>query len=560
MGYNDKRYEDEEKGKSGNQRGKGNNRRSNRSGRNNRSNSDRRQAPRDDYDDIHSNDISWYNKIEPYYSDAVRVPFNRIMGEPIDFSNGTSNTVTGEAGVQAIHSGEYPGVMVINYIPSIGKASTPNDPVNRAFNSMYGDIYSRTTGAMQFQQADLALWVMGMNSILTHIGEIKRAMGLANLYASQNKYWPRAYVEALGINFEDLVGRQDEYRRRLNNSILNLNQMKVPNIFDIFKRQYALGSNVWADEDSVLAQMYAFRSVGYYVYDDTTETGGQLTFTRIPLVTANLDERLNELDSMLLAWRNSSDLGLIKGSVERAYKDESFLVIEPITLDILTVPTYDKIMTYQINNMTISPVSGAIFQNLNITQDPVNNILKFEPQLFVPNGTWNNDDNANVLKSVDSKLLKLLNSFDGDTSAEFIMEATRLMWDVTFPGTISTSGMVCNVVNMGAELVESVTIHYYRMSDGEVIRQPRILFGSINIGGSGFNAPTDIFNITQVSKFRNGPRIRLFGPSPAGTTQIDYGYIGDIYRYTTLDSTALAGLNEAALQSIYLVMTSSMMR
>lgn len=101
------------------------------------------------YDAIKSNEIGWWSN-SPLYPLAVNVPFNRIYGDPIRMPNSVIEGTTFTGCQEAI-----PGVMTIRYIPSIGSTvGGSNSPVNRAFTSLYGEIYSKTSGAMQFNQAD----------------------------------------------------------------------------------------------------------------------------------------------------------------------------------------------------------------------------------------------------------------------------------------------------------------------------------------------------------------------------------------------------------------------
>lgn len=531
----DEKYTDREDGKSGGKQYKGKGKKPYNKGR-------KPEGDQTRYDDIHSNDISWYNKVQPYYGDAVRLPFNRIMGDPV------KQLTTKNAGGEYILTPNAPsGVMSIFYVPTMGKAKDANDPVNRSFTSMYGDIYSRTTGAMQFQQADLALWTLGMSSVMQMIGYVRRALGVVNLYASQNFYYPRTLLKAMNIDFDDLLPRQDEVRRRLNNSILSLNSMKVPNFIDLFKRHYSLSTNIWADEDSIQAQLYMFIPNGYYRYDDTAS---KLTYVNFDWSTVqNIDQWLDAIDIMLNAWRNSSDLGLIKGSVERAYKESALLALDYVALDDITMPVYDKVMTWQINNMDL--VGGGI-DGLDITQNAVKNVLICEPFLQYETTVLDTMTPFELYKNTS----KYLNSSDGDTSDEFIMESTRLMFQVDEDKTrVSGALTIYPLLNFGTEVCIRTVMWSIGMdaSDNKIENSVESI-GRISIKPTMTDAERVFIANTLVNatKFKNGPRIQVYTAN-ASKHKISPGIVGDLYVYTTIDEEGLYGLNMAALQSIYTV-------
>lgn len=137
------------------------------------------------------------------YMDATRVPFNRIYGDPIQnlgFQMVDHATPTPTPWVGVKDPTSIPGIMTINFRPVLGTtAGGANSPLNRAFTSLYGDIYSRTTGAMQFQQADLALFMTSVSSIAMLIGLVKRALGVSQLYSGKNYYYPIHLLSALDI-------------------------------------------------------------------------------------------------------------------------------------------------------------------------------------------------------------------------------------------------------------------------------------------------------------------------------------------------------------------------
>lgn len=360
------------------------------------------------YDDIRSNDISWWNN-SPMYPDATRVPFNRIYGNPITFPDldETGASVLGD-------SKSVPGIMSIYYYPTVGGTrGGSNSPINRAFTSLYGAIYAKTTGAMQFQQADLAMFMTSFSSIACLIAHAKRILGVSQLYSGRNYYYPMALLQALGVEPEEVIGKQDALRMRLNNSILSFNNLKIPDFMSIYKRQYALAHNIYADEDDIESSIYAFIPAGYYNYIDTPINGNTSMLQYLDL-GKGMETLLSAIETSLSLWRNSSDLGLISGSIQRAFSENSLITLDYVMSGDTIIPTVDRNIGWQINNcLAVGPV-----KDLDVTQNPVTNTLVFEPALDKP---------SNITQYYLSRGQYYLNSSDGDISDEFIMEATRLM-------------------------------------------------------------------------------------------------------------------------------------
>lgn len=502
--------------------------------------SDRSTVTEANVDDVHTNDISWWNKANPLFIDATRVPFNRIVGDPIITTAPSVPEVVDESYFEGV-----PGIMRFDYLPTIGYAADSNDPVNRSFTSIYGDIYSRTTGAMQFTQSDLALFVLGVSSIIQMIGVMKRALGVCQLYASKNYYYPRHLLHACGFNPTDVINNQDEYRRRLNQTIQSVNALRVPNFIDLFKRHYTLASNVWLDEDSPDAQMFVFTPYWYYAYNDV---GSKLDATATGLTNSTGADFITKIEAAIALWRNSSDLGLISGSIQRAYKDASLLTLEMVVLDSVVLPVFDKTMLLQINNAVIMPLT---LEDIDITQDVVANVTKFKPRSEV-------DPQFPVYASQYCRREVILNSFEGDVSPEAVMEMTRLV----IMGTYNVGDGYIDFTTCGTEILVGWQVYY---TSRETAASPAAL-EILNLIGSYHSIEKDetVFSsgiadiVAYHSAFRNGPRLELCmyeAPIEPATEHTIYGRlrVGDLYKYTTLDLNAFSGLQAAALQSIFVV-------
>jgi hypothetical protein len=486
------------------------------------------------YDDLRSNDISWWDR-SPLYDDSTNFNFKRTYGAPIKMPSVYQSTTDFEI----LESNEaVPGIMSISYVPGIGDTSAgSNAPVNRAFTSLYGEIFSHTSGTLPFQQADMALFMTGMSSLIGYIGHIKRILAVSELYAAgENLYYPRALLTALKVNPSDVIGKQDLIRSRLNNIIGAVNSLRIPDVMSVYKRQYSLAHNVYADEDSIRSQLYVFVPEGLYTYVDTEsklrylEIGAQSSFVEVNFM-------LDVMTSCVQSWLDSSDVGLFTGAMLRAFKDSAPVSLDYVVSGEVIIPTVDRNMTWQINNLDTLNVDSS---SLDITQNVLENTIVWNPKIFI---------NDPITPLFNSMRYKWLNSYDGDESKEFFMEATRLMncpTDIDEPNSIK---------HPNTEIVTGFTIFWYERNGTNPPTLQSARYSSctsIQAGQPGNSLITKMEGLTRLSKFRNAPRVHLFGQKNIGDNSYEpCGYLGDVYQYTLMDEVGLQQLNNAALLSIY---------
>lgn len=504
-------------------------------------------------DAVRSNDIRWYNQ-SPLYPLATRIPWNHVLGasqEPwiaSDFASVTSSARS------------VPGVMTIEFVPTIGWADSMNSPVNRAFNQLYADIVSKTTGALQMQQMDLAIMTTGISSIACHIGYAKKVLAAYMNYSSLNYYLPGTLIEAFGFDRQDLIENYNAYAVELTDLISRFNVLAVPAFSYVHARQYSLAHNLYSDAETVFGQIYNFRPVVLYKFDDSDhsltpidvrpngrETPGVMT----------MGSYLNLIREALQQWENSSVTPIVAGNVVRAYSDSQLLRLPVFDPNEVIVPIVDRNILWQINNMKWGPVDVP---SVGVTQDPVGNILRCTPQYLFQNKGAATANSTNYF---------ILNSFDGNTSDEFIMEATRLIPRIQFDlidSPADSSGAV-PLNNCPSELVTRVIIYTrdYSAEDAEFTSAVFVLNASTEAIESlnrdnATEAYTNVMNFVNkaalLSKFRFGPAyslIEVVDPTadvPTITTQFPCEF-RDVGVFTHLHQDALDKLHLAALQSQY---------
>nr|AVX53413.1 putative capsid [Marmot picobirnavirus] len=515
------------------------------------------------YEDIHSNDIAWWNK-SSLYALASNVQYNKMPGYIYDQSHLYYYRSPAEGGSLQLEGGfnqAYPGIAVVNYYPTLGKSVDSNSPVNLAFTSLFTELVAHfNSSVVNFQQMDLALITLAIHSIVNQIAELERALGLTNVYFRENAYYPKAIMEATGLRFDDVANQKGVYVLELQSLVQSFNAISVPDYLDLFKRAMQLGRNVYMDEDNIMGQTYMFRSNGYYIYEDIHSKLTYHDWDVDPEIT-NVELRLRTLKECIGALRNSEDLGNILGAVRRAFPDTALITLDiPTSADII-LPVHDRNVTWQVNNLM---ATGSDVLGLDVTQDPVANILKCEPYIEI---TSDVSDLYNLLRhhvhysGFSDEFI--VNSYNGEIGPEFMMEATRLMYALQpFSSELADGSKVYKLATFGTEIVRDVTFYSLKQDPGGTEpyisgeSMPSTLVFDTASESAAFSAKRYLSQAAMVSKFNNHPRLLMY-TIESGTDKVPdaIGIFGDLNVFTTISESQLEYLNLAALQSVYLITT-----
>jgi hypothetical protein len=128
----------------------------------------------DKFEDIHSNNIEWWNK-SPIYNDATQIAQNRFPGYFYDdrAALNPSGYLTSPAADS--WKATTPGIMMLDYVPTIGYSDSEDSPINKSFTSLYAQIAAHTnSGNLGFTQASLAMITIAAYSVAMTIGHAKR--------------------------------------------------------------------------------------------------------------------------------------------------------------------------------------------------------------------------------------------------------------------------------------------------------------------------------------------------------------------------------------------------
>lgn len=338
------------------------------------------------------NDFAWYNK-NPLLTEAVaRVPFPYRPGMSI-------NTVWGYTNNKRYIEG-LPGVMALNWIPSIGYSNDVTSPASIAAKELYANVRSKFSGSLEADAPDFMIYLLALDSIFGYIGSLKRVYRILNAFTPQNFLVPDSLLGAL-LPFANNVGQvvdtlreeKTQFWAYINQLIGMTKKFVCPAVFDYFNRHYWMNDNVYLDDASPNAQMYAFVQLAYYKYTVKEIETGIFAGTLEPTQLFQTQEQVNSTyfydfgKALIDALANSEDGYIISGYLQRAYEGAPIFGVDYLAEDEVFQPVYDITVLQQIENSMAAAretsLTDANFLKLvastGVTQVPKTNALVSTP-------------------------------------------------------------------------------------------------------------------------------------------------------------------------------------
>ena len=317
-----------------------------------------------------SNDWRFYAVSEQEAKAVASFPFNVLAGRPIDLQWKSAADVANADLSEA--SG---AVMMLDYMPSIGRAGESNDAANIAARRFYTYIRHANSGAKVYEAPDLMMYFLAMIDIIVGYFHAKRDYGILQTYSRSNRNMPNALMNALGLDAADYTSLAN-YNFRLNVIANRINSFCLPKDILALQRFAYIASNVFIDASTIRGQFYIFHKKGFYVFQPVAEsTGSSLKYTDI-ITPVNLGAQINNLETQLNALFGDDDINTMSGDVLKAFK-ENVYNIAGVPSDYMVEPVFDEDILNQIQNASLCGVTAST-TSLSITQ--ANNVIKFQPQ------------------------------------------------------------------------------------------------------------------------------------------------------------------------------------
>lgn len=446
-----------------------------------------------------------------------------------------------------------PGIFTIIWAPEI----TPRgrSAVLQALDSMYSYVVHKNSRNYNYDATDMGLLVLGTILTYSFIANAIRAYGVMTDWNGIDYYTPRALVEAMGFDYDNLSVSYHQMSYDINMLIAKLDQLWIPNTLPIAERWFWMNTNVYRDAMSAKAQYYMYVPATYYVYNPTAGEGYSTLDEKLWMSNGMPKNSWNTFtqaaNSMIDALVNSQDRGMILADILNAYGANNIYKLNPISQDYKTTVAYEPEVLMQMENATIwgalpgtivSTVDGALYSQGTTMQ--AQNLAK---------------------QTVGAPSRKVLN-FHGKNlpTKEDIMVATRLsIIGVMLLGRSGTGDTaLCTVcpLSCGTEVAVNAIIYKYQWNATNV---PTLInstfttdykagwllgsFSKTNVINSIFNwvafdwAPTIEINVA--------PPVDVWNSTSIGD-HVQYNHLMDILdydQYVYLEEAQLNNLHNAAI-------------
>lgn len=441
------------------------------------------------------NDPSWYALNPQLLKDAASFPYAWPLGNKLNLGYRASY----------INQGSLPGIMVMNWVPTIGYSSDGTSPVNVASINTYTKVRHDNSGHANYDHADYMMYLLAMDSVYAFHSWMRRVYGVALTYSNTNRYFPRAVVEAMGVDFNDLQKNLADFRQYINTYAIKASALAVPAKMSIMTKHYWMSEGLYYDSQQDKPQTYLFNPIGFYKFalSEGETPHGTLVFepmfnqvTDVPdlgpkrsmVVGALLDPKwkLADIveygDKLLAPIISDEDFGIMSGDTLKSFGVGGCYTL-PITEETYTVvPSYSPEVLDQIQNATF--IGMPVPKSLTIDQDVAVGAgwILADPKFDHP---WVKALSGSELPGQNAFLINRFLTFEhGDITPEQTMEASRwtnISTEVTPEGTREY-----RVPTMGTEVMCVGNIGYFHLNadDAMDIFFTDNLYVSMNVDSS----------------------------------------------------------------------------
>lgn len=432
-----------------------------------------------------ANDSMWYAQNPSLLRDAASFPYGWPVGNRLTLDGGA-----------ILNQGSIPGVLAFYTNPGFGYAVDQNSPLNMAARNVYAYVRHANSGHSNYDAPDLMLYLLAMDSVYSYHAFLKRIYGLAQAYTPTNRYFPKAIISSMGVDYDDVMTHLAQLRYWINVYQAKFESMRVPSTMSYTARHMWMYSGIYQDGETDKCQIYLYTPHSFYQFGYDEDGAGMLT--NVPFMTGQLSnlktvEQLiqygNDLINPILS---SEDMGIMSGDILKAFGDK-VVSLTPVSTDYGVLPVYDKEVLSQMENASM--IGYATAASLNLTQkgiDPTTGLkhawLSWTPEFQMPGyigvTAATQDLKTGELDPVwrPWTMKRIINFHKDDVQAADTMVATRLSNILTpipksAPTQISSLRATCTT--MGSDYVSSVAMFYYAgdSDDWELHVSPYIFSG-----------------------------------------------------------------------------------
>lgn len=317
----------------------------------------KKKSGKQDYHEFKTNDPAWYGKYPELMRNAGTIPFAHRNGDQLAWN------VCGNSS-----NGILDPVIIYDVIMNPGISKDIMSGINVTSTAAWKMLHRRYRGVTSYEQADFGIIQFGIVDFFRNLAEAERIYGVCKYYSLNQKQLPTNLMLALGFDPESFTDLAD-FRLRLNRLILSAKTLCLVRGYSLLDHSQFLFSHIFKDKDTDRAQVFAFRSPGYWVYDPTNVNGSSLVYVKNSTSTILRNATVNEyflrkasdvlkdLEFQLKALITDTDVDKVCSDTLAFFgnKEEpaELVHLSEIPEEYVVTPIYSDTINRQMHNMTI---------------------------------------------------------------------------------------------------------------------------------------------------------------------------------------------------------------
>lgn len=450
-----------------------------------------------------------------------------------------------------------PGVMALQWAPSIGQSASSTDPASVAAKELYAKVRAVFSGSIDADPPDFIIYLMALDSIFSYISFLKRVYKTVNAYTSANLHTPDSLLTAMGLTTAGVQSARANMPQLLFyiNQLIGMTQrFRCPAIFPLFNRHFWLSENVFSDDASLNSQLYLFKQEVYLKLEFAADEAGVRTSQLSPVHVepfSSIDAMYTFGRSLVEALADGDDCYLISGYLSKAFDGvPDFSVSAQEAGEILEIRYVPEVLQQIENSATVYPHGGQsidaeFVRSLTITQDVKTNTVKARPH--VPAVTSLNKTVLAPALSIRAEVPSVIDVVESSRLAAYV---DLSQYDSITVGTVTTKyyliecgseiPIVWMYYAMGKSiLVDNVTTGVAVSQIADTQRNPQV---KVELDASELSA------LTCVAPFDWAPRIvlRVTANDRSGLHDI---LVWDTHNVTTPSLRDMANIHRVCLLS-----------
>jgi len=490
----------------------------------------RKDDKTDDYKSSKTNDVSWYTRNPSIAFSAGNLSFNAPLGDNIELGSQWSQpVVTGSTYT-------LPGTMAIGFAPTGGGSHKNESILNDIANDQYAWVRYANSGHANYDPNDYMLYLLGVIQTYVIYGYLTRAYGVARTFSGLNRYYPSAWLEAMGLDPADISMHLADLRYYIEYFRSKMTQFYIPGNMPILQRAVFMSTQIYADAPLQKSQTYVFSPTHVFKYSPrSTEQGGSLEKFSFctPGAKMHFDTLVSRCEEIIQALIDEEDIGIMSGDTLKAYGADKCAAPAVMPVDYVISPVYDLNILKQIENSLIfgTPTDNFIRQELTATSS-----------YLVTGLTRNINASSSVNTNIAAygpTMYKLLLAHTDVVDPSEVIESSRYLFsanfDFTDPGDPSTG--VLTVDECDFFIITQVEVFKFTITDNGVRQLTYHVYDTSY-------TPSNSSRLADFLPFSVHPQTYWFNGTTGNLTFA--GMYGDVENYAVIDNTTMGKLMKAA--------------